>query len=98
MQTKAAPGSYSQAAWTRAAIASARRTPGRTGAVRCTRVSLPAGAAVRCSLSVRSAGATHRATLVLLRHRGTTYTLTLAGGGPAAAAFDAIARSFRFTA
>ncbi|HWH06365.1 MAG TPA: hypothetical protein VNT23_08000, partial [Gaiellaceae bacterium] len=29
VQTKAAAGSYSQAAWTRAAIASAKRTPGR---------------------------------------------------------------------
>ena len=82
VQTKATPGSYSQAAWRRTAVATARRA----GAGRCASVSLSAGAAVRCTTG-------RGTTLVLLRHRGSTYALTLAGRDA-----GAIARSFRFTA
>ena len=98
VETKPAPGSYSHRAWARAAAASAQRTPGRVGAVRCANVSLPAGAAVRCTLNVRADGATRAATLVLLRHRGATYTVTLVGRSGDAPRLASVARSFRFTA
>lgn len=101
VQTKAAGTTYSHAAWARKAAASMRQLRGRTGAVRCSNVSLPAGAAVRCALATSGSSGKQSAVVYLLRHRSATYTLTFASVRPGAAGqagvSDAVARSFRFT-
>ena len=93
--------SSSHSAWVRRAVATAKRAPGRVGAVSCTQVSLAAGAGVRCSLTVRSGSQRSAATLLLLQHRNVTYTLTYAGSLAKrqvdAARFNAAARTLRFT-
>jgi hypothetical protein len=92
-------GSATQSAWSRKAIARMKSLPGRTSAVSCRNVSLPAGAAVRCSLTTRVAGGKQAAVVYLLRHRNATYALTFASapGAGRSATFAAAARSFRFT-
>ncbi len=101
VQTKADGSAYSHAAWARKTASAMKRVRGRTGAVRCANVSLPAGAAVRCSLSTKVSGGTQSVVAYLLRHRSATYTLTFASARVIAAGqarvFDASARSFRFT-
>jgi hypothetical protein len=93
--------SSSQSAWVRKVMTAANKAPGRVGAVRCARVSLPAGAGVRCALTVRSSGSLNAAALLMLQHRNVTYTLTYAGKlakrTTDAARFAAAARTLRFT-
>jgi hypothetical protein len=102
VQTAPERGSSSHSAWVRRAIASAKAAPGRVGAVRCGRVSLPAAAGVRCTLTTRGSGGTSAAVLLFLQHRNVTYTLTYAGSTARrafdAGRFDAAARTLRFTA
>jgi hypothetical protein len=93
--------SSSHSAWVRKVAAAARLAPGRTGAVKCFRISLAAGAGVRCTLTVRSGSTRSAAVLLMLQHRGVTYTLTYVGKLASrkldAARFAAAARTLRFT-